>query len=394
MFAGEDRKDIKTKDIWIISEGRFVNLDLNSICEQAVSGPVTEYSISELARYLLNPSQVTVKENVVGCRIKYRKSRSGIFKRIAKNFLGNKKTSSDNAPFVEEIVSMLKTGDSSFQDEDLNKHFMKINDMLRPYDPVLKKLSALNTERIEDITALCEDIGHNRYQLNLQGNTNEKLNYVMNSISKRVNVFFNRAYLSKGLFEMRGFNFHSYNARNYWRLIKFIQNNQTKYCVLNAAHRLEYWVNDSELVNFMHILEQSIRTDARLKEALGLCITGDAKPLKLFFSKKLDQSYTEKYLPMTYRKVFDTYEMNQVEKAAIASMLNNHQSVVSFNYVPRSETGKQKLVINISVLHDVRALEPIRSKLPLLYSEINKKAPQSAIGKLYLLDSMSGYQNV
>jgi predicted PhzF superfamily epimerase YddE/YHI9 len=144
----------------------------------------------------------------------------------------------------------------------------------------------------------------------------------------------------------------------------------------------------------MHILEQSIRTDARLKEALGLCITGDAKPLKLFFSKKLDQSYTEKYLPMTYRKVFDTYEMNQVEKAAIASMLNNHQSVVSFNYVPRSETGKQKLVINISVLHDVKALEPIKSKLPLLYSEINRKAPQSAIGKLYLLDSMSGYQNV
>jgi len=394
MFPSEDRKDIKTKDLWIISEGRFVTLDLSNICEQPVSRPVTEYSISELARYLLNPSQVTVKENVVGCRIKYHKSRSGIFKRIVRNIFGDKKAASDNAPFVEEIISMLKTGDSSFQDEDLNKHFMKINDMLRPYDPVLKKLSALNIEGIDDITAVCEDIGHNRYQLNLKGSTNEKLDYIMNSISKRVNVFFNRAYLSKGLFEMRGFDFHSYNARNYWRLIKFMQDNQPKYCVLNPAYKLEYWVNDNELVNYMHVLEQSIRTDAKLREALGLCITGDAKPLKLFFSKKLDQSYTEKYLPMTYRKVFDMYEMNQVEKAAIASMLNNHQSVVSFNYVPKSETGKQKLVINISVLHDVKALEPIKSKLPMLYSEINKKAPQSAIGKLYLLDSMSGYQNV
>jgi hypothetical protein len=394
MFPGEDRKDIKTKDVWIISEGRFVSLDLSKICEQPVSKPVTEYSISELARYLLNPNQVTVQENVIGCRIKYHKSRSGIFGRKLKNIFTDRKTSSDNTPFVEEIISMLKIGDPSFQDEDLNKHFMKINDILRPYDPVLKRLSELNIEKIDDITAICEDIGHNRYQLNLQGNPNEKLNYIMNSISKRVNVFFNRAYLSKGLFEMRGFNFHSFNARNYWRLIKFIQNNQPKYCVLNADYQLEYRVNDNELVNFMHILEQSIRTDAKLKEALGLCITGDAKPLKLFFSKKLDQSYTEKYLPMTYRKVFDMYEMNQVEKAAIASMLNNHQSVVSFNYIPRSETGKQKLVINISVLHDVKALEPIKSKLPLLYSEINKKAPQSDIGKLYLLDSMSGYQNV
>ena len=394
MFPTEDRKDIKTKDVWIISEGRFVSLDLSNICEQPVSKPVTEYSISEFARYLLNPNQVTVQENVIGCRIKYCKSRSGIFGRTINNIFTEKKNSSDNTRFAEEIVSMLKTGDPSFQDEDLNKHFMKINDMLRSYDPVLKKLSELNIEEIDDITAICEDIGHNRYQLNLQGTPNDKLNYIMNSISKRVNVFFNRSYLSKGLFEMRGFNFHSFNARNYWRLIKFIQNNQPKYCVLNANYQLEYWVNDNELVNFMHILEQSIRTDAKLKEAIGLCITGDAKPLKLFFSKKLDQSYTEKYLPMTYRKVFDMYEMNQVEKAAIASMLNNHQSVVSFNYIPRSETGKQKLVINISVLHDVKALEPIKSKLPLLYSEINKKAPQSDIGKLYLLDSMSGYQNV
>jgi hypothetical protein len=144
----------------------------------------------------------------------------------------------------------------------------------------------------------------------------------------------------------------------------------------------------------MHILEQSIKTDPKLKEALALCVEGGAKPLKLFFSKKLEQSYTEKYLPLTYRKVFDMYEMNQVAKASIASMLNNHQSIVSFNYIPKTEAEKQKLFINISVLHDIKALEPIKSKLPLLYSEINKKAPQSDIGRLYLLDSMSGCQNV
>jgi len=144
MFPTEDRKDIKTKDVWIISEGRFVSLDLSNICEQSVSKPVTEYSISELARYLLNPKQVTVQENVIGCRIKYHKSRSGFIGRTIKNIFMDKKSSSDDTQCAEENVSMLKTGDPSFQDEDLNKHFLKINDMLRPYDPVLKKFSVLN----------------------------------------------------------------------------------------------------------------------------------------------------------------------------------------------------------------------------------------------------------
>ncbi|MBI5099530.1 MAG: hypothetical protein HZB30_09870 [Nitrospirae bacterium] len=394
MFVSENKKEKETNDIWIISEGRFVNLDLSNICEQPVSKPVTEYRISELAGYLLNPNPVTVEEKVIGCRVKHSKSPSGIAGRILKKLFPDKKRSSNGAPFVEEFISTSKIGTPAFQDEDLNKHFIKINELLRPFDPVLKKLAGLNGEKIDDITAMCEDIGSNRYQLNLQGNVNEKLNYIMNSISKKVNIVFNKAYLSKGLFEMRGFNFHSFNAHIFYRLIRFTQDNQTKYCVLKENYQLKYWVHDSELVHFMHILEQSIKTDPKLKEALALCVEGGAKPLKLFFSKKLEKSYTEKYLPLTYRKVFDMYEMNQVAKASIASMLNDHQSIVSFNYIPKTEAEKQKLFINISVLHDIKALEPIKSKLPLLYSEINKKAPPSDIGKLYLLDSMSGYQNV
>lgn len=48
MPLNKDIKEKKTNDIWIISEGRFVNLDLGNICEQPVSKPVTEYGISEL----------------------------------------------------------------------------------------------------------------------------------------------------------------------------------------------------------------------------------------------------------------------------------------------------------------------------------------------------------
>ncbi|RJQ48098.1 MAG: hypothetical protein C4538_04385 [Nitrospiraceae bacterium] len=382
-------------NIWIISEGKMADLDLSGICEQDASKRVTEYQISELARYLLNPNPISVEEKVVGCRIKYRPHHSGLIDRLKNRFFPKKTAPSEKEDaLTEEIISASRIGFPSFQDDDLNRHFIKINELLRQYDPAHKKIAALDRENIEDVTAVCEDIGGNRYQLNLQGNTGEKINYVMNSISKRVNVVFNKAYLSMGLFEMRGFRFPLYNPHTNYRLIKYLQNNQARYCVLNGNYQLEYPVNDHELVNYMHIFEQSIRTDPKLNESLTLCTRGEGKPLKLFFSTKLDQSYTEKHLPMTYRKIFDMYKMNLTEKAAVANMLNNNQRIVSFNYVPRSESGRQKLCINISVLHDIKALEPIRSRLPQLYSEINQKAPSSDIGRLYLLDSMRGFQYV
>ncbi|RJQ51910.1 MAG: hypothetical protein C4526_09120 [Nitrospiraceae bacterium] len=384
----------RLNDIWIISEGRFINADLGGICEKPVAGPVTEYSISEFAGYLLNPKQISVEELVIGCRIRHKTSASAITDPLRKFFRKRNTLPDGKTPHVEEIISSSGTGSPPFQDEDLNRHFIKINELLRTYDPAHKKIAGLNRKDIADLSAVCEDIGGNRYQLSLQGSVGDKMNYVMNSISKRVNVVFGRAYLSKGLFEMRGFRFSSFNPRINYRLIKFAQDGRTRYCVLNADHKLQYWVNDHELISYIRMLEQSIKTDPQLREVLSLCVKGEAKPLKLFFSTNLDQKYNEKYLPATYRKVFDMFETTMVEKAAVADMLNKHQSIVSFNYVPTREAGRQKLCINISVLHDIKALEPIRNRMPQLYSEIDKKAPASDIGRLYLLDSMRGFQYV
>lgn len=388
-------KEKGLNNIWIISEGNITEFDLSGICEQDLSKRVTEYRISELTRYLLNPNPISVEEKVIGCHIKYRPPQTGSIKRLLDRFFrDNGGANSKKDPLHEEIMSSLRTGFPSFMDEDLNRHFIKIHELLRPYDPAQKQLAALDRLNIEDVTALCEDIGGNRYHLNLRGNPGEKVHYVMNSMSKRVNVVFNRAYLSMGLFEMRGFRFPLYNPLTYFRLIKYSHNRQTRYCVLNVNDQLEFQVPDQEMVHYMHIFEQSIRSDQKLREALSLCVRGEGKPLKLFFSKKLEQSYTEKNLPLTYRKMFDTYEMTLAEKAAVANMLNNDQSIVSFNYVPRSDSGKNRLCINISVMHDMRALEPIRSRMPHLYSEIDQKAPSSDIGRLYLLDSMRGFQYV
>jgi hypothetical protein len=48
---------------------------------------------------------------------------------------------------------------------------------------------------------------------------------------------------------------------------------------------------------------------------------------------------------------------------------------------------------DISVLHDLRALEPLRKNLPHVYSAVVKRAVISEAGKFYLLDSINGYSN-
>ena len=378
--------------IWIISDSSYVNLDLNNICNEADPGPVTEYRISELAHYLLNPNSITLKEKVIGCKVHHRKPRSGKI-----NLFGKKKkdTSKNNeSPYVEEIISTSKVTAPTFKDKGLNSHFMNIIELLKPYNPAHKKLAGLDREKIDDVTAICEEISGNRYTLNLQGSINEKINFVGNSFSKKTKVVFNKAYLMNGLFEIRGFKFASFNADNCYRLIKFIQNKQPRYCVLNDSYKFEYWIEDNTLINYMHLFEQSVRTDYKLMEALTLCVKGSAKPLKLFFSKQLEQKYSDKRLPGTYRQMLNTYNISPDDMKVITDALNSFQSIVFFNYIPRTGDGKHKLFTNISVLHDFKAIETIKSQLPELYSEIDKKASVSDAGKLYLLDSIREYQNV
>jgi hypothetical protein len=393
MVTAENTEETKKDKIWIISGGRPVDLDLSSICEEPVPGTVMEYEISELAHYLLNPDKITLEEKVIGCKVRYRKPRSGKVQHLMKKFARQNKISPNN-PFTEEMMSYSKIGDPAFQDSGLNSHFIKISEILRQYDPVQKKLAGLDREKIDDITAICEEISGNRYPLNLQGSINEKISFVLNSISKKVKVVFNNAYFLNGLFEMRGFKFDSFNENNRYRLIKFPQDNRNRYGVMNTEYKLEYWINDNTLVNYMHILEQSIKTDSKLREILALCINGKAAPLKLFFSNQMEQKYSEKHLPVTYREIFDAYKINPNEQTAITKILNNSQSIVTLNYVPISGTETQKLFTNVSIMHDIKALEPIKSRLPELYSEINKKARMSDAGKMYLLDSLRGSQNV
>jgi hypothetical protein len=382
-------------DIWIISEGRATNIDLSTVCNEYSGGPATEYNISELAQYLLNPNSISIEEKIIGCKVFNGKSARGKTKgQKSESSLKQKKEGDKQNDLIEEILSESKLTLPSFQDEALNRHFTKIREILKPYDPAHKKISRIDSRKIEDIKAICEDIGGNRYQLNLKGSIKDKINFVMNSISNKTRIIINKSYLLNGLFELRGFRFDSFNPSSQYKLIKFSNGNQPKHCVLTSDYKFMYFIDDSVLVTYMHLLEQSIRNDSKMKEAMIRCIKGDAIPLKLFFLNQMERSYSGERLPMLYRRVFNTYDITASDKEVITNILNNNQRIVVFNSIPQNGAGSNKLFTCISVMHDFMALEQIRSQLPEVYSEINKKASMSDAGKLYLLESMRGYQNV
>jgi hypothetical protein len=390
-----NKKDgIAADSIWVVSDGGTVNQDLSSLCGEAILGSVKEYLISDIAYYLLNPNPITLEEKVVGCRVKYSKPRSGIIRRFFKKIRLMKDDAAETGPLEEdEIVSNSKIGAPSFEDEKLNKHLLKIIAQLRPFDPLQKRLSSLDSDKISNVTAICEEIGGNRYPLNLKGTVEEKIHFVAKSISKKAKVVFNKAYLLNGLFEMRGYRCESFESDRHYKLIRFEGTNSSRYCVLNHNYKFEYWVNDIHLINYMHILGQALKSDPKLREALMLCINGNAKPLKLFFSKQLDQKYSDVYLPMTYRQVFNTLNIGQPERETVTNILNNNQIIVFFSYAPPTEVSNRKMCTNISVMHDVKALEPIKDQLPQVYAEISKKTSVSDAGRLYLLDSIREFQN-
>ena len=74
----------------------------------------------------------------------------------------------------------------------------------------------------------------------------------------------------------------------------------------------------------------------------------------------------------------------------VKPVLNFMQTAVSLSYLPANEVGDGKLFTQMSILHDLRALEPLRKSLPALYAEMSKRAFTAEAGRFYLLDSITG----
>ena len=383
------------QDIWIISRGRRARFDLSTILPGVTSTLVMEYRVSDLAKYLLNPHPIEVKKILVGCEVTYRKPFSDKIRTLIRRLLPKKMQGSvaDKRALSETFMAARDKNEMPLKDERLESHVKKIASALRAYDPILKCLASLNEKETENITGICEDVGGNRSLLNLKGDLEEKINYMGNYILKDVGVILEKAHVSEGLFEMSGFDFSTYNPRNSHRLIKFFEDGIAKYCVVSFEGKVDFWVEDVSLINKMHLLEHSIKANPKFNNSLNMCTKGSAKPLRLLFKNQLEIDYSKSPLPALYKDIFKTYHIGTNGKDAVMKSLRNSQLGILFNYVPRSGDGEKKLFTNVSVMHDVKALEPIKKKLPQLYSIIDRMASVTEAGKYYLLDSMRGYSN-
>jgi hypothetical protein len=374
--------------LWIISPGRYTSLDMSRINGRIKTGPVMEYRISDLTKYLLNPNPIEVLKKLVGCEIRYvqpsqSKSIKSIFQKI---FFRKQRKSIPN----ETLIFDHKSKAIPFKDKHLASHINTIYRLLKPYDPTFKRLLSLNREEISDITGICEDIDGNRMWLSLKGGIDEKIHYMSDYILEDVGVILEKAFVAEGFFEMRGFDFTSYTPKNVSKLLKFYENGVSKACVLNQKGEIDYWVKDTKLIHFMQLLEQSIQNNPKFYESFKLCTDGNATPLRLLFNRSIAIDYSKARLPEAYRDVFDTFNVGLTERDVIINTLKNHQLGIMFQYIPKSNYGEEKLFTNISVLHDIRALDSIKDDLPQLYFEMDKKAAVSEAGKYYLLDSIRG----
>jgi hypothetical protein len=103
--------------------------------------------------------------------------------------------------------------------------------------------------------------------------------------------------------------------------------------------------------------------------------------------------YSETYLPEVYRGVFEKLNMETNKEDVVKRVLNNSKVGITFNYIPQTAYDEKKLFVNLSVMHNFKALESIKDDLPQVYSEIDKMACVTEAGKFYLLDSFRGYRN-
>jgi hypothetical protein len=279
------------------------------------------------------------------------------------------------------------------EDDNFKSHLNKLTELLRPYDPIVKRLSNIDPDSVSEVIGICEDIGGNLSALTIQGSVVEKLKYMRENILNDVGVILEKAYIAEGLFDMKGFNFKSYDENKSYRLIKFSINGGLKACVLDSDNNVEFWIDDIHLIQYMQLFDQLIKIDPKLNKSLGLCIEGKARPVFLFFSKPFKIDYSETYLPEVYRGVFEKLNIETAKEDVVKRVLNNSKVGITFNYVPQSEYNEKKLFVNLSVMHNFKALESIKDDLPKVYSEIDKMACVTEAGKFYLLDSFRGYKN-
>ncbi|MCP4021760.1 MAG: hypothetical protein GY729_07950 [Desulfobacteraceae bacterium] len=383
------------KKMWVISSGGHSDQKSFVINGEMITGPVKEYEISDIALYLINPGGIEINEKITGYEVIYKNPdqnnfKSKLLKLLPKGILKKPEAKKNQ---TKKVIDPEHYSASSFKDEMLESAFSNISDLLLPFSPVIQQLNNEDESKIENISACCEDPGGHNYPLNLSGSISEKLDFIKANLYQTVKINLKRAYMSNGVFELRGFDFKNYNSNNSHRLIRYFVDNKTHYGILDSKNNVKFKIDIDFQIKFLHMLQQSIESDHKLLGAFHDCMNGDSRPHKLLFSKDLSAKYSDTQLPEIFKNELNTTAIGKKELLDITDTLNRSQRVVSFNTITTNTEGKDHLFTTITVMHDLKQLEPIKNYLPDLYMKIEGNIPSTELGKLYLLDSMSGIHN-
>jgi hypothetical protein len=373
---------------WIISEGKLVRLDPADFDPEADRGTVKEYRISEIARYLIHPGPVEIRKRLIGCEV--HTARNGARRLLRRLLPARANAQKASRRDSEVLLSGFKLRIPGMKDPDLEAHFKRIADELRGFDPFAKKIARLKTARLSHIIGVCEDIGGGYSYLKLQGSGEDKLRYLTANVGRDVRVTLHRAHLSEGLFELRGFPRASYNPANAFRLCTYTRDGESAACVLTSLGNVDFRLSDPQALKYLNLLEHTLKANPELRRAFDSCFLGSGRPLRLFFNKQLEVDYAKANLPEIYRDIFRTVAADASHRNLVKPVLNFMQTAVSLSYLPADEVGDGKLFTQMSILHDLRALEPLRKSLPALYAEMSKRAFTAEAGRFYLLDSITG----
>lgn len=374
--------------LWVVSPPRVARFAIDHpVLKKA--GPTTarEYRISSIGLYLISPAPLNVRRRLVGCEIHWRFSRISRWLRPL-HWLSGKKTTGQKPP-LSLIMDFPNPVASPF-DTNLKRHIDRLYDGLRPFDSFFQKLEGINPDQVNRVAGICEDDTAIRAPVTLDGAPWEQLEFVGRHAGRQIEVRLKRAHVANGLFEMKGFDFIHFDPRTAHRLIRFVYEGRPRACVLNEDHSVAFWLDDVKLVNYLQLFEYCIEHNHPLRESLIQCIQGKAAALRLAFNPHLEIDYSQAPLPAVFQDAIGRTPLADPHDRLIKQNLNQYQVGVSFNAMALQESGRSELCTHISILQDLKALEPIKDQLPDLFAEMAKRAAQSEEGQFYLLESIRG----
>ncbi len=116
---------------WVISEARAAPVDLVSVDPEADRGPVKEYRLSEIGRYLVHPGPVEIRKRLIGCEAHRAQRRP--FRWLRRAWAALRRSVPKRSS--EVILSGFKLRVPAMNDPDLESHLRRVADELHAFDP-------------------------------------------------------------------------------------------------------------------------------------------------------------------------------------------------------------------------------------------------------------------